>query len=40
MLKTKQKIALANLVQTAVMGVRRLFGKGPDVIRKDNFDSF
>jgi len=32
MLKTKQKIALANLVQTAVMGVRRLFGKGPDVI--------
>lgn len=30
MLKTKQKIALANLVQTVVMNVRRLVGKGPD----------
>jgi FkbM family methyltransferase len=29
MLKTKQKIALANLVQTIVMIVRRLFNKGP-----------
>lgn len=28
MLKTKQKIALAGIVQTAVMGIRRLFGKG------------
>ena len=34
MLKTKQKIALANLVQTAVLGVRHLFGKGPDVMVK------
>lgn len=30
MLKTKQKIALANLVQTVVMVVRRVFNKGPD----------
>lgn len=29
MLKTKQKIFLAGLAQSAVMGVRRLFGKGP-----------
>ncbi|MGE0470218.1 MAG: FkbM family methyltransferase [Nitrospira sp.] len=34
MLKTKQKIALASLAQRAVMGVRLLFGKGPDVIVK------
>jgi FkbM family methyltransferase len=30
MLKTKQKIALANMVQTLVMGTRRLMGRGPD----------
>ena len=30
MLKTKQKIALANLVQTVVMVVRRLVGKGSE----------
>jgi FkbM family methyltransferase len=30
MLKTKHKIALANLVATFVMAVRRLFGKGPE----------
>jgi FkbM family methyltransferase len=29
MLKTKQKIALANIVQNIVMGVRRLIGRGP-----------
>ena len=39
MLKTKQKIALANLVQTAVMGVRRLFGKGPETqARRSNVE--
>src|ERR1035437_9981543 len=30
MLKTKQKLALANLVQTGVMGIRRMFGRGPN----------
>lgn len=30
MLKTKQKIALANLVQMAVMAGRRIFSKGPN----------
>ncbi|MDR4463994.1 MAG: FkbM family methyltransferase [Nitrospira sp.] len=34
MLTTKRKIALANLVQTAVMRVRRMVGKGPNVIVK------
>lgn len=30
MLKTKQKIAIANLAQTLVMGVRQFLGKGPN----------
>lgn len=39
MLKTKQKIALANLVQTVVMAVRCLIGKGSDAkVRRNNIE--
>ena len=39
MLKTKQKIALASLVQTIVMVVRRLIGKGSDAkVRRSNVE--
>ncbi|MCX7114114.1 MAG: FkbM family methyltransferase [Proteobacteria bacterium] len=39
MLKTKQKIAIANLAQTAVMGVRCLLGKGPNTkVRRSNVE--
>ncbi len=30
MLKTKQKIAIANIVQIGVMAIRRFFNKGPE----------
>lgn len=39
MLKTKQKVAIANLIQTIVMGVRRLLGKGTQTrVRRSNVE--